>query len=93
MYIAQPISHEGDLPLAIILHGFANPFFESYVDWVTELASRGVVVAYIQYPSDVMPPGYDTFELHQEAGMSNHPYHEPRCRNRRCIGIHGNIVA
>ena len=78
VYIAQPISHEGDLPLAIILHGFANPFFESYVDWVTELASRGVVVAYIQYPSDVMPPGYDTFELHEEAGMSNHPYHEPR---------------
>ena len=23
VYIAQPISHEGDLPLAIILHGFA----------------------------------------------------------------------
>jgi len=78
VYIALPKSHQGNLPLAIILHGFANPFFESYQDWVTELASRGVAVAYIQYPSDVMPPGHDTFELHEEAGMSNHPYHEPR---------------
>ena len=78
VYIALPKSHEGQLPLAIIMHGFANPFFESYEDWITELASRGVAVAYIQYPSDVMPPGYDTFELHEEAGMSNHPYHEPR---------------
>ena len=78
VYIALPKSYQGNLPLAIILHGFANPFFESYQDWVTELASRGVAVAYIQYPSDVMPPGHDTFELHEEAGMSNHPYHEPR---------------
>ncbi len=78
VYIALPEGHQGDLPLAIILHGFANPFFESYVDWVEEIASRGMAVAYIQYPSDVMPPGHDTFELHEEDGMSNHPYHEPR---------------
>ena len=37
-----------------------------------------VAVVYIQYPSDVMPPGHDTFELHEEDGMSNHPYHLPR---------------
>ncbi|GIQ96174.1 MAG: hypothetical protein CM15mP1_0700 [Methanobacteriota archaeon] len=42
------------------------------------MASRGVAVAYIQYPSDVMPPGHDTFDLHEEDGMSNHPYHVPR---------------
>ena len=78
VYIAQPKDHDGMMPLAIILHGFANPFFESYVDWVETLASRGTAVAFIQYPSDVMPPGHDTFELHEEAGMSNHPYHIPR---------------
>lgn len=78
VYIAVPEDHDGMMPLAIILHGFANPFFESYVDWVETLASRGTAVAFIQYPSDVMPPGHDTFELHEEAGMSNHPYHLPR---------------
>jgi len=78
VYIALPEAELEGMPLAILLHGFANPFFESYRDWVVELASRGVAVAYIQYPSDVMPPGHDTFELHEEAGMSNHPYHEPR---------------
>ena len=78
VYIALPKDHDGMMPLAIILHGFANPFFESYVDWVETIASRGTAVAFIQYPSDVMPPGHDTFELHEEAGMSNHPYHIPR---------------
>lgn len=78
VYIALPKGHNGDMPIAILLHGFANPFFESYTDWANELASRGVAVAYIQYPSDVMPPGHDTFELHEEDGMSNHPYHIPR---------------
>ena len=78
VYIAIPEDYDEVMPLAILLHGFANPFFESYTDWAEELASRGVAVAYIQYPSDVMPPGHDTFELHEENGMSNHPYHIPR---------------
>ena len=60
--------------ITIIFHGFANPFFESYVDWVETLASRGTAVAFIQYPSDVMPPGHD-ISPYEEAGMSNHPYH------------------
>ena len=78
VYLSIPKNVEHEMPLAIILHGFANPFFESYVDWVEELSSRGMAVAFIQYPSDVMPPGYDTYTLHEEAGMSNHPYHIPR---------------
>ena len=78
VYLALPKDHDEMMPLAIILHGFANPFFESYVDWVETLASRGTAVAFIQYPSDVMPPGHDTYELHEEDGMSNHPYHIPR---------------
>lgn len=78
VYLSIPKNVEHEMPLAIILHGFANPFFESYVDWVEELSSRGMAVAFIQYPSDVMPPGYDSYELHEEAGMSNHPFHLPR---------------
>ena len=78
VYTAIPVGYDDAMPLAILLHGFANPFFDSYTDWAEELASRGVAVAYIQYPSDVMPPGHDTFELHEEDGMSNHPYHLPR---------------
>jgi len=78
VYLSLPDGHDGEMPLAIILHGFANPFFDSYVDWVEALASRGVAVAFIQYPSDVMPPGYDSYTLHEEKGMSNHPFHEPR---------------
>ena len=78
IYTVIPNDNDGVMPLAILLHGFANPFFESYTDWAEELASRGVAVVYIQYPSDVMPPGHDTFELHEEDGMSNHPYHIPR---------------
>ena len=78
VYITLPEDYNDVMPLAILLHGFANPFFESYTDWAEELASRGIAVAFIQYPSDVMPPGHDTFELHEESGMSNHPYHLPR---------------
>ena len=78
VYLSIPEDHEGEMPLAIILHGFANPFFTTYEDWINTLASRGVAVAFIQYPSDVMPPGHDTYELHEEAGMSNHPFHNPR---------------
>ena len=55
IYTVIPNDYDGVMPLAILLHGFANPFFESYTDWAEELASRGVAVVYIQYPSDVMP--------------------------------------
>ena len=68
----------GEMPLAIILHGFANPQFSTYEDWVAHLASRGMAVAFIQYPSDVLPEGHDTYVLHEEDGMANHPYHVPR---------------
>lgn len=78
VYLTLPEGHDGEMPLAIILHGFANPFFKSYVDWVEAISSRGVAVVFVQYPSDVMPPGYDTYELHEEYGMSNHPFHIPR---------------
>ena len=77
VYLSMPVG-EDEIPLAIIMHGFANPFFDTYYDWIEHLASRGIAVAFIQYPSDVRPEGHDTFILHEEAGMSNHPYHVPR---------------
>ena len=79
IYLAEPdVDSSKEIPLAIILHGFANPGYSSYTDWVETLAGRGIYVAYIQYPSDVWPDGHDTYELHEEAGMSNHPFHVPR---------------
>ena len=64
--------------MAILLHGFASPSFDSYHDWVEHLAARGVAVAYIQYLSDVWPEGADDFDLVEQNGMSNHPQHLPR---------------
>lgn len=66
------------MPLAIILHGFGNPYWETYVDWATHLSAKGMAVAFIQYPSDVHPVGVDTFDLIEAQGMSNHPQHIPR---------------
>ncbi len=66
------------MPLAIILHGFGNPYWETYVDWATHLSAKGMAVAFIQYPSDVHPIGVDTFDLIEAQGMSNHPQHFPR---------------
>ena len=78
VYLSLPQNYDGEMPLAIILHGFANPFFSTYEDWLNELASRGMAVVFVQYPSDVEPPGHDTYDLHEEDGMSNHPFHNPR---------------
>ena len=79
IYIISPESKNDEIyPLAILLHGFANPGYSTYKDWSETLASRGVAVAFIQYPSDVWPEGHDTYVLHEEGGMSNHPFHVPR---------------
>ena len=66
------------IPLAIMLHGFGNPYWETYVDWGTQLSAKGMAVAFIQYPSDVHPEGVETFDLIEAQGMSNHPQHFPR---------------
>jgi len=51
IHLTVPIDvNSTDFPLAIIAHGFANPFFETYVDWIEHLAAKGMVVAFIQYP-------------------------------------------
>lgn len=78
VYLSTPEDVTHQIPLAIVLHGFASPFFDSYKDWVMELSSRGMAVAFIQYPSDVMPEGHDNYTLEEKDGMSNHPFHVPR---------------
>jgi hypothetical protein len=66
------------VPLAILLHAFKNPSIDSYTDWIDHLVGKGMVVAYIQYPTDVRPEEADTFTLVEEDGMSNWPHHVPR---------------
>ena len=82
VYLALPKLPEqanlSTIPMAILLHGFASPSFDSYRDWVEHLAARGVAVVYIQYLSDVWPEGADDFDLIEQNGMSNHPQHLPR---------------
>lgn len=66
------------VPLAILLHAFNNPSADSYMDWIEHLVGKGMVVAYIQYPTDVRPEEAETFTLVEENGMSNWPHHVPR---------------
>ncbi|RPG78557.1 MAG: sulfite exporter TauE/SafE family protein [Euryarchaeota archaeon TMED117] len=66
------------VPLAILFHAFNNPSIESYSDWIDHLVGKGMVVAYIQYPTDVRPKEAETFTLVEENGMSNWPHHVPR---------------
>ena len=81
IYLIKPEKNQNEgSPLALLFHGFANPGYSSYTDWAETLAKRGVTVAYIQYPSDVWPAGHDTYTLHEEGGMSNHPFHVPRVK-------------
>ncbi len=89
IYLVRPEkSQSEESPLAILLHGFANPGYSSYTDWAETLAKRGVTVAYIQYPSDVWPEGHDTYTLHEQDGMSNHPFHVPRIKAITSALIH-----
>ena len=80
LYLPQLPSDPGieGVPLAILLHAFNNPSIESYSDWIDHLVGKGMVVAYIQYPTDVRPKEAETFTLVEENGMSNWPHHVPR---------------
>ena len=66
------------VPLAILFHAFNNPSIESYTDWIDHLSAKGMVVAYIQYPTDVRPEGGDDFEPTLVDGTSDWPHHVPR---------------
>ena len=66
------------VPLALMFHAFNNPSIESYTDWIDHLSAKGMVVAYIQYPTDVRPEGGDDFEPTIIDGTSDWPHHVPR---------------
>ena len=66
------------VPLAILFHAFNNPSIDSYTDWIDHLSAKGMVVAYIQYPTDVRPEGADDFEATKHQGTSDWPHHIPR---------------
>ena len=78
IYAAIPDEIEQGAPLAILLHGFANPGYATYVDWAHVLASNGIATMYIQYPSDVWPETWDTYTAVYENGAANYPHHVPR---------------
>ena len=66
------------VPLAILFHAFNNPSIDSYTDWIDHLSAKGMVVAYIQYPTDIRPDGGDDFEATIVNGTSDWPHHVPR---------------
>ena len=82
IYLSIPILPEDSgiegVPLAIILHAFNNPSRDSYTDWIGRLIGKGMVVAYIQYPTDIRPEGADNWDDTEFAGTSDWPHHVPR---------------
>jgi hypothetical protein len=66
------------LPLAVLLHGFGYPDVNAYTAWIDHLAAKGMAVAFIQYPSDLRPSGYESFEAEDRNGMSDYLQHTYR---------------
>ena len=82
IYLSIPILPEepgiDGVPLAIIFHAFNNPNRDSYTDWIGRLVGKGMVVAYIQYPTDIRPEGGDNWDDTEVYGTSDWPHHVPR---------------
>ena len=71
------------VPLAILLHGFFYPDHDAYTAWIHHLAARGVAVAFLQYPSDIRPPGLEAHVATETGGQSDflqHPYRNTAIR-------------
>ena len=65
------------VPLAILLHGFFYPDRDAYTAWINHLSARGMAVAFLQYPSDIRPPGVEDHVATETGGQSDflqHPY-------------------
>ena len=80
------------VPLAILFHAFNNPSIDSYTDWIDHLSAKGMVVAYIQYPTDVRPEGGDDFEPTIVNGTSDWPHHIPRMFSIESALLHLNEI-
>ena len=66
------------VPLAVLLHGFGYPDVNAYQAWISHLAAKGMAVAFIQYPSDLRPPGHETHEERETEGTSDFLQHTYR---------------
>ena len=66
------------IPLGILLHGFGYPDLNAYTHWIDHLAAKGMAVALLQYPSDLRPDGYESFEATDLEGTSDFLQHEYR---------------
>ena len=78
-----PISQ---LPLAVLLHGFGYPDIDAYQGWISHLGAKGIAVAFIQYPSDLRPAGYEEHEATYDEGMSDYLQH-----TYRDLAIHAGL--
>ena len=70
-----PFTH---VPLAILLHGFGYPDIDAYQSWITHLSAKGMVVAFIQYPSDLRPSGHESFIEQEREGTTDFLQHRYR---------------
>ena len=66
------------IPLGILLHGFGYPDLNAYTYWIDHLAAKGMAVALLQYPSDLRPDGYESFEAVDVNGTSDFLQHAYR---------------
>jgi len=81
------------LGVAILLHGYGGADVEVYRDTLELLSSRGLVVIFPQYISDLDLSSVDSgFELIYEEGGSNHPQHQTRY-DMAWLGINRAISA
>lgn len=66
------------VPLAILLHGFFYPDQSAYSTWIEHLAGKGMAVAFLQYPSDLRPAGFEDHEPAERNGQSDFLQHHYR---------------
>ncbi|MAJ01328.1 MAG: hypothetical protein CMA10_02860 [Euryarchaeota archaeon] len=66
------------IPLGILLHGFGYPDLDAYTYWIDHLSAKGMAVALVQYPSDLRPAGYESFEAVDVNGTSDFLQHAYR---------------
>ena len=66
------------VPLAILLHGFFYPDQAAYATWIEHLAAKGMAVAFLQYPSDLRPEGFEDHDVTERDGQSDFLQHHYR---------------
>ena len=75
------------IPLAVLLHGFGYPDVNAYESWIQHLAAKGIAVAFVQYPSDIRPEGFEDHQVTEQQGMTDFLQH-----SYRDLAIHAAIT-